>query len=72
MKTIKSVHVSEVKAGAVVILNNGVERTVGSYDIKRSSFMGITIFGDNYHCGNKLVSVAVYTRALPRLAIPRN
>ena len=68
MRTIKNVHISEIRIGSVVISNDGRERTVCASDIKRDPFMGKTVFGDNYACGNRLVKTAIYSRALPIVA----
>ena len=45
---------STIRAGDV-ILHDGKEMTVGRKDIARSSFMGISIFGDCYNLGYKKV-----------------
>lgn len=41
------------------IVHNGKEMTVGSKDIKYG-FCGITVFGDSYNCGYKLVTKVIY------------
>lgn len=48
------VHKSTIKAGDT-ILHNEKLMTVCSKDIKNNSFFGLTIFGDSYNMGNKLV-----------------
>ena len=48
------VHISQIKWGDTVI-HNGEMKTVGKNDIKYDSFMGTSLFGDNYKSGTKLV-----------------
>ena len=48
------VHKSIIKAGDT-ILHNEKLMTVCSKDIKNNSFFGLTICGDSYNMGNKLV-----------------
>lgn len=60
MKTINK-HISFIRAGDAV-LHNGKVQTVSRSDIRRSEFMGITIFGDSYHLGNKPVTVVLFTQ----------
>ena len=43
-----------IRSGDTVIHNDKF-MTVCSSDIKRSELMGLSLFGDNYHCGNKKV-----------------
>ena len=45
---------STIRVGDV-ILHDGKEMSIGRNDITRSSFMGISIFGDCYHSGYKKV-----------------
>lgn len=52
----------EIKHGDV-ILHNGKEMTVSRENIKFSSFMGRTIFGDSYNLGNKKVLRGFYNDA---------
>jgi hypothetical protein len=54
--SIKKQHISTIKAGDT-ILHNSIMKTVTNKDIHYNSFMGISIFGDSYHIGNKLVDV---------------
>jgi len=49
------VHKDRIVAGDVIVCPDGKERTVCQKDIRYSSFMGVTIFGDSYHGGHKLV-----------------
>jgi len=51
---INSVHISEIKSGDAII-HNGEMVTVCNATLKKSTFMGITIFGDSYSLGYKLV-----------------
>jgi len=59
---IKKVNIDTIKAGDTVEHNSEI-RTVCSEDIKRSSFMGASLFGDNYHSGHKPVKLINITRA---------
>ena len=52
---IELVHISEVRAGDC-ILHDGAPHTVCAKDIKRDSFMGISIFGDTYKLGYQPVA----------------
>lgn len=52
---IKKVHISTITNGDTIICRDGVIRTVGHNNIKRDSFMGITLFGDSYNLGTILV-----------------
>lgn len=51
----KKVHISTIKIGDT-ILHDGEVRTVGGNNIKHSGFMGISLFGDSYNLGYKLVT----------------
>lgn len=53
METI-DVHISTIKIGDT-ILHNGEVKTVCRRTFGWSSFMGLTLFGDCYHLGYKLV-----------------
>jgi hypothetical protein len=59
---VKQVNISQISIGDTVIHNNKI-MTVGKNDIKKSSFMGITLFGDSYSIGNKLVSKVIFKKA---------
>ncbi len=48
------IHIDSVKAGDT-ILHDGVLTTVCKKDIRTSTFMGRTVFGDSYVLGNKPV-----------------
>jgi len=50
MRSFKMVHISQIKTGDV-IERDGKETTVCRHNIKRSEFMGITLFGDSYTLG---------------------
>lgn len=52
---IKKVHISTITNCDTIICRDGVIRTVGQNNIKRDSFMGITLFGDSYNLGTILV-----------------
>jgi hypothetical protein len=49
------VHKNRIVAGDVIVCPDGKERTVCQKDIRTNSFLGVTIFGDSYHGGHKLV-----------------
>lgn len=53
--TIKQVHISTIVNGDTIICRDGIIRTVGRNNIKRDSFMGVTLFGDSYNLGTILV-----------------
>lgn len=59
-------HISIIKAGDIVVINGELKK-VGKNDIKYSSFMGITLFGDCYQLGYKLVDVALIYHCKPKL-----
>lgn len=52
--TIK-VHISQIKSGDTILHNEEI-KTVCNRIIKRCDFMGITLFGDSYNLGYKLVT----------------
>ena len=60
MKDVKTepVHISQVSAGDTIV-HEGKLTTVCANNIKRDSFMGITLFGDCYRLGYKPVSKVV-------------
>ena len=47
-------HISTIKTGDTIKHEN-IICTVSSNNIKYNSFLGITIFGDSYNLGTKLV-----------------
>jgi len=59
---VTQVNISKISIGDTVLHNNKL-MTVGKDDIKKSSFMGITLFGDSYSIGNKLVSKVILKKA---------
>lgn len=54
-------HISTISPGDTVE-HNGVLMTVCRSDIRRSEFMGISLFGDTYRLGRKPVKKAVYVK----------
>ncbi|MCS2475505.1 hypothetical protein NXX39_20730 [Bacteroides ovatus] len=52
---VEEVHISTIQAGDTILHTDGLIRTVDNVNIRHSSFMGITLFGDSYHLGNALV-----------------
>jgi len=53
--TTEQVHISQIRVGDT-IMHNGVMTTISSNNIKRSEFMGISLFGDTYNLGYKLIT----------------
>lgn len=53
---IAHLHKNQIIAGDVIVCPDGKERTVCQKDIRGNSFLGVTIFGDSYHAGHKLVA----------------
>ena len=51
----EKVHISEIRVGDTILHNNEV-KTVSGNNIKYNSFMGITLFGDSYNLGYRLVA----------------
>ena len=49
------VHISQIRVGDT-ILHDGVMTTISGNNIKRSEFIGTTLFGDSYNLGYKLVT----------------
>lgn len=58
----KKVHISEIKSGDAII-HNGELVTVSSSDIRYCKFMGVTIRGDSYNLGYKMVTKVYYNRS---------
>ena len=55
-------HKEEIKSGDLILFN-GVVKTVCKNNIKRDSFMGLTIFGDNYKGGKLKVKKVINYKA---------
>lgn len=55
--TIKEKHITNVRRGDTVLCRDGQIRTVSRNNIKNCLGIGVTLFGDSYNCGNKLVKV---------------
>ena len=55
---LKPVHISQISVGDT-IEHKGYLRTVCANNIKRDSFMGISLFGDSYNLGAKTVNKVV-------------
>ena len=62
MAIIKEVHISTISIGDSILCPDGKERTVSKGNIKRSEFMGISIFGDTYNLGTKPVKKVIYEK----------
>lgn len=57
-------HISEIRQGDT-IEHHGSLITVDGNHIRKCQFMGLSIYGDTYSLGNKLVKRAVILRAVP-------
>lgn len=53
------VHKNIIKHGDIISYNEKI-MTVSRRDIKNDGFLGLTIFGDCFHLGKKLVMKGVY------------
>ena len=62
IRKIVEVHISTISIGDTIICNDGFERTIGKGNIKRDSFMGITILGDSYKMGMLSVKKVIYEK----------
>lgn len=54
------VHKDRIVAGNAIVCPDGKTHNVCQKDIGYSTFMGVSIFGDNYKCGYKLVPKVIY------------
>lgn len=59
---ISLVNIDEIIAGDTVMHNDKM-MTVSNSDIKQSSFMGTSLFGDSYNHGHKLVKKVIIEKA---------
>lgn len=57
----EQIHITDVKIGDA-ILHNGEVKTVCNQTRKVCQFMGVTLFGDSYNIGNKLVTRVHFNR----------
>lgn len=62
------VHISDIRVGDTII-ENGHLVTIGRNSIKRCPFFGITVRGDSYRLGERLVLKAVIKRAVPTVSL---
>lgn len=51
IKNAVNVHISQIRPGDTILHTDGMVRTVCPKNITRSSFMGISLFGDTYRLG---------------------
>lgn len=58
MEIVKT-HISNIRAGDTIIFR-GKQTTVCKNNITYSSFMGVSIFGDTYNLGCKLVEKVIF------------
>lgn len=56
---IQEVHISTIKAEDTVI-HNGEMKTVCGKDLTDAGIFGVSLFGDSYHAGHKLVKKVVF------------
>lgn len=49
-------HISNIKPFDTILHTDGFIRTVSKTNIKQNVFMGISLFGDSYNLGYKLVT----------------
>ena len=61
-RKIVEVHISTISIGDSIICPDGFERTVSKGNIKKDSFMGISIFGDTYKLGRTPCKKVVYEK----------
>lgn len=54
-REIKEVHISTISPGDTILDKDGIFRTICANNIKRSGFMGTTLFGDSYRLGTQRV-----------------
>ena len=54
-------HITEISAGDTII-HNGEMITVSNTNIKYNEFMGVSLFGDSYNIGTKLVEVVSFKK----------
>jgi len=64
-KKIVEVHISTISIGDTIICNDGFERTISEGNIKKDSFLGISIFGDTYMLGRVPVKKVIYEKSSP-------
>jgi hypothetical protein len=50
----KNTHIQDLRQGDLVIVD-GEQRTIGRDALKRDSFTGLTLWGDSYRLGTRLV-----------------
>lgn len=55
-------HISQIRQGDY-IEHQGEIVTVSNQWIKKCSFMGLTLYGDSYNLGTKMVKKVVYGRS---------
>jgi hypothetical protein len=52
---IENVHISRIKCGDTILHVDGCIRTVCKRNIRKNTFMGISLFGDSYKLGTQKV-----------------
>jgi len=61
-RKIVEVHISTISIGDSIICSDRFERTVSKDNIKKDSFMGISIFGDTYKLGQTPCKKVIYEK----------
>lgn len=57
------VHISTITNGDTVYHDDKL-MSVSRSDISRVEFFGVTLFGDSYHCGQKLVKKVLFKKVV--------
>ncbi len=66
---IEPVHISQISVGDT-IERDGVLKTISGNNLKRDSFMGVTLFGDSYRSGSRPVNKVVAWIGKNGLSVP--
>lgn len=57
----ETTHISNVNIGDTIIHNDEI-KTISGNNLKKDSFMGITLFGDSYSLGYKPVKRVIFNK----------
>jgi hypothetical protein len=58
---VEETHKSNIRVGDTII-HNGEMKTVSGNNLKRSEFMGVTLFGDSYQLGYNPVKKVIFIK----------
>jgi hypothetical protein len=58
---VEETHKSNIRVGDTII-HNGEMKTVSENNLKRSEFMGVTLFGDSYQLGYNPVKKVIFIK----------